>query len=405
MKILELHVEGFRSLKDVIWKPGDLNVVIGPNASGKSNVLRAIDIIAVAAKGGLSDHVVEHGGMVPLSWDGLADIIRFGVTAAGRDPDTPGPNVLVYLLNLRRVGAHFRVDSENLDVQVPSIKDPDMARLLDRGRSEGALWDGGMPMFKFEELSNGDHIQLSSDETLLSRASSMFPLGSGFKTSIALFATSVGGFRVYEQIDVTLGSKVRQSVVARYEQMLFRNGDNLASVLHTWYSGNREFKEDLDNAMVTAFGADYQELVFVPAADQRIQLGIRWKSLSRVNTSADMSDGMIRFLYLLAILANPEPPSLIAIDEPETGLHPRMLPIIAEFAVAASLRSQVILTTHSPQLLDAFRVTNVAPTTTVARWEDGETKLTTLEAGELEGWLNDYTLGSLYYSGTLEAIA
>jgi predicted ATPase len=101
----------------------------------------------------------------------------------------------------------------------------------------------------------------------------------------------------------------------------------------------------------------------------------------------------MRFLLLLAILGNPEPDALIAIDEPEVGLHPSMLPIVAELARQASDRSQVILTTHSPQLLDAFR--DEPPTTTVARWEDGATKLSVIEGAELDRWLEEYSLGTL----------
>src|SRR5690348_10493130 len=125
--------------------------------------------------------------------------------------------------------------------------------------------------------------------------------------------------------------------------------------------------------MRAAFGTDYEELVFPPAADQRVQLRLRWRSLKTEQSAANLSDGTLRFLLLVAILANPEPGDLIAIDEPETGLHPSMLPIIAELAAEASERTQVILTTHSPQFLDAF--TGEPPTTTVAEWVDGETKL------------------------------
>jgi predicted ATPase len=107
--------------------------------------------------------------------------------------------------------------------------------------------------------------------------------------------------------------------------------------------------------------------------------------LKSSQSAADLSDGTIRFLLLLAILANPEPDGLIAIDEPETGLHPGMLPILAEFAVEAAERSQVILTTHSPQMLDAFR--EHTPTTTVARWVDGETQLSVIDGEELSRWL------------------
>ena len=135
------------------------------------------------------------------------------------------------------------------------------------------------------------------------------------------------------------------------------DGQNLISVLHTLYTGDRDFKNEINLAMRAAFGEDFEELVFPPAADQRVQLRVRWKSLQREQSAADLSDGTLRFLFLLAVLASPSPAPLIAIDEPETGLHPSMLPIVAEYAVDASSRTQVIFTTHSPQFLDAFRET------------------------------------------------
>ena len=81
---------------------------------------------------------------------------------------------------------------------------------------------------------------------------------------------------------------------------------------------------------------------------------------------------------------------------------PAMLPIVAEHAVDASLRSQVILTTHSPQFLDAFKET--LPTTTVTKWEDGQTELRSIDGEELKYWLKEYTLGSLFKSVELEAM-
>jgi predicted ATPase len=134
-----------------------------------------------------------------------------------------------------------------------------------------------------------------------------------------------------------------------------------------------------------------------------VQLRVRWKSLRSEQSAADLSDGTIRFLLLLAILANPNPPGLIAIDEPETGLHPSMLPLVAEHAAEAAQRTQVILTTHSAQLLDAFTAT--PPTTTVTRWEDGETRLSVVDGEELARWLDAYTLGALFRSGELEGMA
>jgi predicted ATPase len=90
-------------------------------------------------------------------------------------------------------------------------------------------------------------------------------------------------------------------------------------------------------------------------------------------------------------------------EEPETGLHPSMYPIVAELAVAAADRTQVILTTHSPQFLDAFA--GDPPTPTVARSLDGETRLTIVDSDELCRWLHDYALGALFRFGELEGLA
>ncbi len=117
----------------------------------------------------------------------------------------------------------------------------------------------------------------------------------------------------------------------------------------------------------------------------------------------DLSDGTIRFLFLMTVLCNPDPPPLIAIDEPETGLHPSMFPIIAEYAAEASKRTQVIFSTHSPQFLDAFGEYN--PTTTVTVRKDGETKIKNLDGDTLKQWLEHYSLGTLFLSGDLEALA
>ena len=71
MRIMKLEIRGFRSLRNVEWHPGRLNVVIGPNGSGKSNLLRALDLLAVAAKGGLGKRIQREGGMERLVWDGI----------------------------------------------------------------------------------------------------------------------------------------------------------------------------------------------------------------------------------------------------------------------------------------------------------------------------------------------
>jgi predicted ATPase len=190
--------------------------------------------------------------------------------------------------------------------------------------------------------------------------------------------------------------------VARLEKYVSPDGGNLVSVLHTLYEGSREFKQEINSAMCAAFGDDFEEIVFPPAADQRIQMRLRWRCLESEQSIGEMSYGTLRFLFVLAILANPEPPPLVALDEPELGLHPRMMAILAEYAVAAAERSQVVIATHSPEFLDAFPE---PPSVTVLDWDRGKTVVRQPSAESLQRWLAVYRLGEVFRSGELEGMA
>jgi predicted ATPase len=398
MKIIKLEVDGFRSLKSLSWLPGDLNVVIGPNASGKSNLLRALKMVSVSAKGELGKYIQRAGGMGPIVWDGQASHIRTRVEFA-LDPVTDSLfkplNMLWYEFNIVRLGVSslHRVNDETLDglaTEEPRFHAP--FRILDRHPGQAQVYSLNSHVFEAQATS------VPEEETLLSAAAGPFSVNG----LIDEFQRVLRAWRIYHGFQTHREAPIRAPQVTRAETQVDPDGQNLISVLHTLYTTNRDFKEEMNTAMRAAFGDDFEEIVFPPAADQRIQLRIRWRSLKREQSAADLSDGTLRFLFLLAVLANPSPPPLIAIDEPETGLHPSMMPIVAEYARDASNRSQVILTTHSPEFLDAFG--EDVPTTTVVEWRNGETELRTLSGDELTYWLRQYSLGELYRSRELEAM-
>ena len=112
------------------------------------------------------------------------------------------------------------------------------------------------------------------------------------------------------------------------------------------------------------------------------------------------SDGMLRFLALATLLLLPEPPSLIAIDEPEIGLHPRLIPRLAELLKDASQRTQIVVATHSPLLLNAEAIQ--PEDVVVVDLENGETQFKRLDSGDLKMWLERFTLGNLWTMGRLE---
>ena len=380
MGIQEIEIKGYRSLRDVRWKPGQLNVLIGQNGSGKSNLLDACALLQEAARGKLSEGIVHRGGMGPLLWDGQEKFLSWKLAL-----EQPEKSPLTYFLEVRQIG-----QTSNYSIDFERLIDGDVAH-IDRTARDAIIFDP-------ERGHHDIHLDARTEEQpLLSIISG--PFGNKVVTDLK---KRVEGWEVYQDLRVDQGSIIRRPNVTSFEKRLSSNGQNLVSFLHTLYSEDRDFKQSVDMAMGAAFGSEYEEIVIAPASDQRVQLRLRWKSLDTSISAANLSDGTLRFLMLVTILSNPEPGEVIAIDEPETGLHPRMFPILAELALDAAERSQVILTTHSPEFLNAFRTE--APTTTVAEWEDGETRLSIVDGDDLRRFLTHYSLGDLFTSGELQAL-
>ena len=115
--------------------------------------------------------------------------------------------------------------------------------------------------------------------------------------------------------------------------------------------------------------------------------------------STRLSDGTLRYLCLLAILCDPEPPPLICIEEPELGLHPDILPSLADLLMAASEKTQIIVTTHSDILVDSM--TETPECVVVFEKHEGKTEMNRLSSDELAEWLKEYSLGDLWIKGQL----
>lgn len=396
MLIKRLEVKGFKSLRDVVWEPGPLTVVIGPNGSGKTNLLYTLDLLKHSSTGTLEDAIQRIGGVHSVFWDStetdvtLSALLDISRTFAGNEL-----LAAEYIIGLRTFfwNNSYDIIFEQLKLNVPNQEQPTMS--VSRNNNRGYALANNAE----EILITDTDRTFNRKESMLSRFSSSFDTAK-LNSFVNYFLSSQ---YISKDFTTTHKADIRRPLITKFEKVLSSDGQNLVNVLHTIYSENRDFEDNINTAMRAAFGDDFECLVFPPAADQLIQLRIRWKSLKREQSMFDLSDGTIRFLFLMTILCHPEPPALIAIDEPETGLHPSMFPIIAEYAAEASKRTQVIFSTHSPQFLDAF--SDFAVTTTVTNWRDGETTVKNLDGDTLKKWLEHYKLGSLFLSGDLEALA
>jgi predicted ATPase len=209
MRILQLDIRGFRSLKDVGWRPEGLNVIIGPNGTGKSNLLRFLELISIAAQGRLGKHVQSSGGMEPIVWDGQAPAISFTLKTQPIGGDI-GPER--YELELTRLGnsSSYKVGKELLAsyARVKRGEKHTPFKFLERTEWSSVVFDENEHRFVAAEES------VPEDETLLSVARGPF---SGHRL-IPVFQAQLSSIAVYHDLHVNRDAVIRQPAVARTEK-------------------------------------------------------------------------------------------------------------------------------------------------------------------------------------------
>ncbi len=216
-------------------------------------------------------------------------------------------------------------------------------------------------------------------------------------TPITSLGNHLERVRIYREFRTGIGSTVRHGVATTSpKDSLSDGGDNLALVL-----------QEMDFLGVHDRFRDYLRRFCERFEDVKVRVGaglaqafLREDGLVEPLSAVRMSDGTLKFLCLLAALFHPTPPPLMCIEEPELGMHPDALRLIAEALVEASERIQLVITTHSEALIDALSEHPEA-VLVCERDFDNSTQCKRLSATELEGWLERYTLGHLWRKGEI----
>lgn len=361
-----------------------LNVLIGPNGSGKSNLLEAIALLRATPNrvppNDLRTVIGRGGGVNEWVWKGDPK----GVATLEVIVDNPhGRQPLRHVLAFRAEQQIFRLDDERIENEHPYP-----------GQS--------MPYFYYRYQQGQPVIAPVTGERKLARESveadvSILAQRRDPETYpvITELANAYDRIRLYREWAFGRNTVFREPQKAdlrtdRLEEDfsnlgLFLNrlrrhpkakGD-LLDALRDLYDGLNDFDVSVEAGTVQVFftEGDYT----IPATR--------------------LSDGTLRYLCLLAILCDPEPPPLIGIEEPELGLHPDILPKLADLMLAASERSQLIITTHSDVLVDAL--SEHPETVVVCEKHGGQTVMKRLESEPLARWLKDYRLGELWTRGEL----
>ena len=375
-----------------------LNVLIGPNGSGKSNFLEAVALLK-AAPTGITDPISRTGGVPEWIWRGpdapdsftieasveyqAAGMVRHSLTLGHRN-DRPE----VIDEQVEPLGAYAQLLPPLSYYRPPKPEEPEADSSADRSTPHYSAAPAGPPQAIVRgSRSIGFQGYYRPEHSLVHFASPEYLILWHLKEQY-------GRLRLYR--DWFLGSLAayRRNQSAQYRaDFLDEGGANLALVLSYFRGENK-------TQVVTALKKLYDGVVDItcPVAGGNVALFLE-EADNRVIPATRLSDGTLRYLCLLSILLHPEPPPVVVIEEPERGLHPDLLPTVAELLVSASERVQLIVTTHSDALVDAL--TDTPESVIVTEKHDGQTGMRRLDKGDLAKWLKDYTLGNLWSSGQI----
>ncbi len=339
MPIRELHVSGYRSLRQLRLPVTGLDVFVGPNGCGKSNLYRAMLLLSAAAHGTLARTVAEEGGMPSILWAGdrgrKAPVrVTLGVVSDNWDYEIACGLPIPY--NAVNTGLPTAFDMDPLVKQETVTADADGRRpvkLLERKNLSAWLRDSDGRRVSYP-------IELVKSEAALSQI-----MEAHLYPELAYFRSELTAWRFYHQFRTDAGSPLRRPQVGVYTPVLDSEGEDLAAVLQTITEiGDLPA---LDAAIDAAFPGARLE-IFIDRG--RFEVGLTMPGIQRPFEARELSDGTLRYLCLAAALLSPRPTRFLVLNEPETSIHADLIQPLAHLIAKASERSQIWVITHSEVL-------------------------------------------------------
>ena len=371
-----------------------LNVLIGPNASGKSNLIEAIGLLQ-ASPVDLGLPIREGGGVMEWLWKG------------SKGNPTAEVNCTIYYAEGRVALRHrisFTMVGQHLELVDEAVEDEHS----DRARSEGVRfyyrYQKGHPVIRAysrqkekgnRRIRTGRRLRrddLEINQSILSQRKDpdQYP-------EITYLGNQYSKIRLYREWNIGRYTPPRLPQKADLPgDFLIEDASNLGLVLN-----NLEHKGEVWNLLLERLKQFHEPIKNISTKIEggAVQVFLHENGLHQPIPATRLSDGTLRYLCLLSILCHPSPPPLVCIEEPELGLHPDILPTLAELLMDASQRTQLIVTTQSDILVDALSET--PETVLVCEKYDASTAMKRLQKEGLSEWLKKYSLGELWRMGEI----
>ncbi|NCC95684.1 MAG: recombinase RecF [Synergistales bacterium] len=359
----KLTIRGFKSIRSLEnFRLKDINILIGANGAGKSNLIEFFRLIKNVIDGNLNDYIRLGGGISDFLFDGRKrtsqmDFETYFGSRGYRFTVKPGA-------------------AENCLLT-------DEARFYEGSKSTPDGW------WRLVGTRMGNQSLLANEVTEKNK-------DSEYSRSVY---DGISSWQIYHFHDTSSTAGMRHYQIVQDDEKLRFDGSNVAPYLLRLKNRHPdEYREILDTlGLVMPF---FDDFILEPSSfgeREKVNLSWRQRGSDYPMQPYHLSDGSIRFICLATALLQPNPPSTIVVDEPELGLHPFAVALLAELIQNASCRTQLIVATQSPIFIDHFKVDDIV----VVNRKDGSSTFDRLEEEEYREWLEDYSTGELWRKNLL----
>jgi len=368
-----LAISNYRSLRDLVVPLKNLNVVTGANGTGKSNLYRALRLLADVAQGRVVSSIAREGGLQSTLWAGPESIARS--VRQGEFPVQGTRRKQPVSLRLGFAGDDY---GYAIDMGLPTPSSS--AFSLDPQIKHEWIWHG-MELRPSSLLveRDGPLVRIRSDDgswnivtDRLSAFDSMMTHVSDPRNAPEMLnlRESIRAWRFYDHFRADLESPVRSPQVGTWTPVLGNDGSDVASAIETIIElGDGDL---LRAAVEDAFPSSR---LWMNVENGRLALQMSQHGLLRPLSAAELSDGTLRYLLWIAALLTPRPPALMVLNEPETSLHPDLLGPLARLIAKASERTQVVVVTHAARLISSLEEQSGCHSIRLEKTTFGETSI------------------------------
>ncbi|MBF0320603.1 MAG: AAA family ATPase [Nitrospirae bacterium] len=373
-KINQVSIGGFRRLQKINLPMKPFNVFIGANGVGKTSFLDALSLLSASASGMLNKTLSDSGGIANILTRGKIEEIGFFVNM-----EVPLLKPLYYELLLKPMGTGYSISHELLSQN----GDVASAHILS---SNDDIY--------YYEINERKLVRPSWEhnplETSLSQVPKMYRQPEEFRRILA-------NTTYYHELNVGLRAPIKLPQQMKPATLPGAAGEDIIPYLYTLRESDRDRFDVITDTLHAAFPG-FQELNFPPVGAGVLTMTWKDRNFARPMYMHELSEGTLRFLWLVSLLQSPPPSTITMIDEPEVSLHPELLSLLAGLMREASQRTQLIVATHSDRFLRFLRPEEVVVMDIA---EDGCAAATRADTLDLDKWLDEYSFDEVWQMGQM----